>query len=201
MKASVSLLSLFLIVAGCTDATTDPTGLTPPSSISGKVAGNPPPPPIDAAVAVCVPGGCAVFEGTYMTNSEDVVPEGIVKAQAEAGVCTTAGHASLKIDEQLEPQLFDAETSANAQIKCSQLRATGGGMIEINGVEVQLDRVVAFNNSPECTTRCGEFIVHDENGNEIATGAAFNRDYYEEVCEETEGEGGFCNPPPPDGGS
>jgi len=199
MKASVSLLSLFLIAAGCTDATNDPTGLTPPNSVLRAAAGNPPPPPADVAIAFCVSSpdgsGCAVFEGTYMSNTDDS-ELGLAAARqpGEDGACTFPGHSSLKINRQLEPQVFDAEASANAQIKCSRLRASGGGTIEVAGVEVRLERVVAFDNSPVCTARCGEFIVEDEDGNEIGTGTAFEREYYEEVCEETEGEGGFCFP-------
>ena len=199
MKASVSLLSLFLIAAACTDATPEPTGLSPANSVSTARLGNPPPPPADVAVAVCVSSpdgsGCAVFDGTYMSNTDDS-ELGLTAARqpGEDGACTYPGHSSLKINRQLEPQVFDAKTSANAQIKCSQQRASGGGTIEIAGVEVRLDRVVAFDNSPECTARCGEFVVEDEDGNEIATGTAFEREYYEEVCEETEGEGGFCFP-------
>ncbi|MDQ3674028.1 MAG: hypothetical protein M3365_06610 [Gemmatimonadota bacterium] len=189
MKASVSLLSLFLIAAGCTDATTDPTGLTPPNSVAGAEAGNPPPPPVDAAVAVCTTGGCAAFEGAYMSNSTDDIAAAAVRALAKGeGVCTFPGHASLKIDDQLEPRLFDARTSANAAIKCNHLRASGGGTIEINGVVVRLENVIFFDNPPDCTARCGEFTALDENGN-VATGVVFERDYYEEVCED-EGEGG-----------
>ena len=196
MKASVSLLFLFLIAAGCTDATTDPTGLTPPTSVAGSKAGNPPPPPVDAAVFVCVDGGgCAVFDGTYMTNTGDEEGFGtavVARAPGEEGACTYPGHSSLKIDKQLEPELFDAKTSANAQIKCSHRRASGGGTIEIGGVEVRLERVVAFDNSPECTARCGEFVVHDEEDNEVATGVVFEREYYDRVCDEQTEGGPFC---------
>lgn len=193
MKASVSLLSLFLIAAGCTDATNDPTGLTPANSVSAAKAGNPPPPPVDAAVTVCTTGGCAVFEGEYMSNAGDPTGQLSAAKAADDGTCFSPGHAFLKIDEQLEPRTSSVETSANAAIKCSHERASGGGSVEIGGVVVNFDQVIMFDNSPDCTARCGEFSVRDENGN-VASGAVFERDYYEDVCEQTEGEGGFCEP-------
>jgi hypothetical protein len=193
MKASVSLLTLFLIAAGCTDATTDPTGLTPANSVSAARLGNPPPPPIDAAVTLCTDGGCAVFEGEYMSNGADQTGQLSAAKAAGDGVCFFPGQAFLKIDEQLEPQITSVATSANATIKCSHQRASGGGSVEIGGVVVNFDQVIAFNNSPDCTARCGEFTVRDEDG-DVASGVVFEREFYEEVCEEGEGEGGFCEP-------
>ena len=190
MKASVSLLSLFLVAAGCSDATTDPTGLTPPTSAARDARGNEPPPPVDAAIAVCTNSGCAVFEGAYMSNTtEEAITAAVGVLALTDGECTYDGHASIKINDLLDPQLFDVEPSANAAIKCNHLRASGGGTIEINGIVVRLENVVAFNNSPECTARCGEFVVEDDDGNVVAIGSIIPRDYYEEECE-GEGEGG-----------
>lgn len=191
MKASVSLLLFFLIAAGCTDATNTPTGLTPPDQVFGVVRGNPPPPPVDAVAVVCTDGGCATFDGTYMANSgEAVLTSAIMRAAREEGVCTFTGHAWLKINKLRNPEFTEASNSANAQIKCQKEAATGNGTLEIGGVVVNLEEVDLFQPSADCTANCGSFIIRDEEGNDIATGSIFEREFFD--CND-EGEGsGSC---------
>ncbi len=200
MKASALLLTLFLIAAGCSDATNIPSGLTAPSSASGARVGNVPPPPADVAVAVCTTGGCAVFEGTYMSNgtTDPALTAAITASATGDGVCAAPGHASLKIDKPLENQFFDfveGTTSANAQIKCHQQIATGNGTLEIGGVVVNFDQVDFFNNQPDCGFLCGQFIIRDEQGNDIATGIIVERAAFDEAfCYVDGGEGGPGTP-------
>ncbi len=200
MKASALLLTLFLIAAGCTDATNLPTGLTAPGSAAGARLGNVPPPPADVAVAVCTTDGCAVFEGTYMSNgATDAGLKAAITASATGdGVCAAPGHASLKIDKPLANQFFgfvEGKTSANAQIKCHQQIATGNGTLEIGGVVVNFDQVALFNNDPDCGFACGSFIIRDEQGNDIAAGVIIEREAFENAfCYVEGGEGGPTAP-------
>lgn len=188
MKASASLLTFFLIAVGCTDATNAPTGLAPPSSVSAARPGNVPPPPADVAIAVCVDdGGCAVFEGSYMSNSlpADELTAAITAMAAEdGGTCTSPGHASLKIDKPLENQFFGfaaGVTSANAQIKCHQGIATGNGTIEIGNAVLNLEHVLLFNNQPDCGFSCGNFVVRNEEGDEVGAGFIVEREAFEDA--------------------
>jgi hypothetical protein len=197
MKASASLPFLFLLAAACTDATTAPAGIAPSKSVSAS-AGNEPPPPIDAAVVVCTSGGCAVYEGTYMSSGGAAALTAAIKPAAQGeGVCTSTGQSWLQINESFEFGFFDAgESSANARLKCSHGRASGSGTIQVGVVVVDLDGVVLFDNPPDCTGICGEFIVHDEDGNEVASGEIIEREFFDDACDVGEG-GVFCE----DGGS
>lgn len=193
MKASASLPFLFLLAAACTDATTAPAGIGSPKS-SSVVLGTEPPPPVDAAIAVCTSGGCAVFEGTYMSNGAtgaQFTAAITARAAGDRGVCEFPGHASLKINKPVEHQVFDdaGVTSANAQIKCHQEIATGNGTIEIGGVVVNLDQVVEFFNQSDCAFSCGRFTVLDEEG-DLATGVIIESDEFDDAyCFISSGEG------------
>jgi len=153
---------------------------------------NPPPPPVDVAVVVCT-SGCAVFDGTYMSNGDALALTTAVAAAQGDGTCVYPGHASLKIDKQLEPVVVAAATSSNAQIKCRDQRASGNGTIEIGAVAVDLDNVLVFNNPPDCTAQCGNFTATDDDGG-VVNGFIFEREYYEEVCENSEGGPYVCIP-------
>jgi len=188
----------FLLAAACTDAPTAPTGLTPPTSIAAD-AGNPPPPPVDATAVVCAVG-CVAVDGEYFSNGDDPAAAAIGAETSGEGVCTFDGSAWLNFDKK---QDSDAAVSANGRIKCSHLIASGTGTIEYASglVVVNLDPIVLFNNIPECTTFCGNFLttatVFDAETGESrevpATGAIFNREFYDKACPPIT----VCDPLPP----
>ena len=119
MKSSASLLFLFLIVAGCSDTINSPSGLTAPTSATGALRGNPPPPPADVAVTVCAPGGCTVADGTYFSNGADDVATAAIQ-QALEGACAFPEATSwLKFGRVATDAVgIEPTTSANAQIRC-----------------------------------------------------------------------------------
>jgi hypothetical protein len=203
MKASASLLFLFLVVAGCTDTINSPTGLKAPSSTTGVIRGNPPPPPADAIVSVCSSAsGCTVFEGTYFSDGADDALTAAITQLVE-GACTFPESTSwLKFGNHQDPIGTDGEVSANAQIRCHNGRAAGNGRIEYSvagqAIVIQLQDVQTFVNSPECSVAepfCASFTANVTiNGAPagVATGQAFNREFFEENCDIGEGGSVFC---------
>ncbi|HKP33641.1 MAG TPA: hypothetical protein VJT70_02525 [Sphingomicrobium sp.] len=206
MKSSYSFPFLFLLAAACSsDAPTAPSSaraVAPGDGVS--VFGEPPPPPIDADIVVCAAGACAVYAGDYFSNSNGAGISASPFAQAQSGgVCTFPGHSYLKINEPIVNANYNPEADANAQIRCSQLVATGRGEIEFyaNGHEVVvlLEQVRTFVNTPTCAVFCASFTaditvdgVLVPNG---AQGFAFNEEVYQDVCGEFTGGGpSFCDP-------
>ena len=201
MKASASLLFLFLVVAGCTDTINSPTGLKAPSSTTGIVAGNPPPPPADAIVSVCSPAGCSVFEGTYFSDGADASLTAAITQLVEGACAFPESRSWLKFGNHQEPLGADCTVSSNAQIRCHNGTAAGNGRIsyEVGGVPIVIhfQDVQTFVNSPDCSLDepfCASFTATvTVNGVPTgeATGQAFNREFFEENCDIGEG-GVFC---------
>ena len=209
MKSSYSFPFLFLLAAACSsDAPTAPStdlAVAPGDGVS--VFGEPPPPPVDADIVVCAAGACAVYAGDYFSNGSGgsgISALGKPFAQVHnEGVCTFPGHSFLKINEPIVNANYNPEADANAQIRCSQLVATGSGELEFyalgHEVVVLLEQVRTFQNTPTCAVFCASFTaditvdgVLVPNG---AQGFAFNQEVYQEVCGEFTGGGpSFCDP-------
>ena len=201
MKASASLLFLFLIAAGCTDRPTAPTGMTAPTTALGAFSSNPPPPPADVSVVVCSLGGCSAYDGTYFSNGADALATAAITQALEGGCAFPDATSWLKFGNHQTTVGLETTTSANAQIRCHNGRAAGNGRIEyeLNGVPVVIAfrDVLTFFNSPECSLQspfCATFTATvTVNGVPagVASGQAVNREFFEANCDLGEG-GAFC---------
>jgi len=201
MKSSASLLFLFLIVAGCSDTINSPSGLTAPTSATGALRGNPPPPPADVAVTVCAPGGCTVADGTYFSNGADDVATAAITQALEGGCAFPDATSWLKFGNSAATDGLETTTSANAQIRCHNGRAAGNGKISYESgaqyIEIKFQDVLTFVNTPECSVAspfCATFtatVTIDGVPAGIATGQAINREFYKENCDLGEG-GSYC---------
>lgn len=201
MKASATLPLLLLFAVSCSDTPSAPSGLASPTSVSGAIAGNPPPPPADVSVVLCSPGGCDVYDGTYFSSGADATVAAAITQLVE-GACTFPEATSwLKFGNHETGTVLDATVTSNAQVRCHNGRAAGTGRIEYEyagqQVVVELRDVLTFVNSPECsfaTPFCASFTANvtiDGQPAGIANGEAIDRQFFEENCDIGEG-GRFC---------
>ena len=200
MKASYAVPFVFVLAAACSDAPTGtPTSLAPPKSASGAFLGNPPPPPVDASVVLCSSASsCVVVDGAYFNNDGTGALAAVTALVAPTGdgVCNSDGPAWLRFNNHQEDQSAALDVTANGQIRCSHLRASGKGTITFDvgdEVVVKLDQILFFAVSPDCTAQCAHFTatatINGEPGG-FVTGDAFNREYFEENCQVIPTEGG-----------
>ena len=200
MKTSAALPLLLLFVVSCSDTPSAPSGLASPTSVTGVIAGNPPPPPADVSVLLCSPAGCSVFDGTYFSNGADATVAASITQQLDGACAFPEATSWLKFGNHQtgDPLATEGTVSSNAQIRCHNGTAAGTGSVsyEVGGVQVviQFRDVLTFLNSPECSLElpfCAEFTATvTENGVPIGTahGEAFNREFFEQFCSVDDGE-------------
>jgi len=188
-RFSLSLLPLLAFVAfSCTDSTAPANSNMVRISTNPGSLGDPPPPPVDAAIVICVNSVCTEVDGSYFSNGGTTPALSAVKAANSQGdgVCVFTGPSWVKFSNKQS----DAIVSANGEIRCSHLTASGHGTIEFAGITVFLDQVILFDNQPTCSTFCGSFTATTDPPG-IAHGTVLNRQFFNDFCRITEG-GVFC---------
>jgi len=212
-----SLLPLVAVVfaVACTDSTSPANShkLVSPTDIAG-IVGKPPPPPVDAAIAVTINSpGQAVFTGVFFNN-------GFISDDGSDATETLDGTAWLRFDNK-QPNLGSlsgtASPNARFMVKGDET-PTGKGTLTIEGVEYTIVSVQSFIRFSFCETGFGadpcakihftvtclsDPITVDCNGTtpHIADLSAFDK---ARCISEGEGGGSFfydsedCPIPPPD---
>jgi hypothetical protein len=150
-----SLLPLVAVVfaVACTDATSPANShalLTPKNPELG-ILGNPPPPPVDAAIDVTISSDpfSGWFTGVYFSNGSTVES---AAAAAEIGdqSLTFLGTAWLRLDNMASG--LGTNASANARFKRSDDKFFGVGTLIIDGHVVVITEVTGFNANEFCDT-------------------------------------------------
>ena len=214
-RYSLLLLPLVAVVfaVSCRDTTSPANShkLLSPPDLAG-VVGKPPPPPVDAAIAVTVNSpGQAVFTGVYFSNGK-ISDDGLVSEP------TLDGTAWLRLDnKQPTPDVADASPNTRFMVKGDET-PTGKGTLTVEGVEYTIVSVQSFIRFSFCETGFGadpcakihftvtclsDPITVDCNGTtpHIADLSAFDK---ARCISEGEGGGSFfydsedCPIPPPD---
>lgn len=200
MKCSPLLPQLALVLAvvyACTDSTApaNPRSLLSPGNPLGA-RGDPPPPPVDAAMNICVGGaGCAAFDGTYFSNGATSVEAAVAAAEVGDLSLVFDGTAWLKLDNR-QPSP-DGTASPNTRFKRHDAEVSGKGTLVINGQTVVITAVLEFIPNPDCGTPgdpCAEIVFEATVNGVTQTGSvtAFDR----EGCTLFTGEGSFYSCPP-----
>jgi hypothetical protein len=145
-RYSLLLLPLVAVVvaAACMDSTSPAKShaLVSPTDIAG-VVGKPPPPPVDAAIAVTITSlpATAIFTGVFFNN-------GKVSDVGEP-VATFDGTAWLRFDNK-QPDL-NGTTSPNARFMVHDaFTPTGNGTLTIGGVDYKIVEVFSFERFSSC---------------------------------------------------
>jgi hypothetical protein len=146
------LVALVFAVA-CSDATAPLNShafLTPKNPGLGFV-GDPPPPPVDAAINIEISSHIhlfGAFDGAYFANGTSV--ESTVAAQSIGDESLTfEGTAWLRINN-VQPDLLGTSASANARFQRTEQKLFGTGTLMIEGHPVTIDRVLTFQANPTC---------------------------------------------------
>ena len=206
MKRFPLLLPLVAVVvaAACMDSTSPANShaLVSPTDIAG-IVGKPPPPPVDAAIAVTINSpGQAVFTGVFFNN-------GFISDDGSDATETLDGTAWLRFDNK-QPNLGSlsgtASPNARFMVKGDET-PTGKGTLTIEGVEYTIVSVQSFIRFSFCETGFGgepcakiHFTVTDGVKEHPADLSAFSQT---RCLREGEGDSFFydsenCPIPPPD---
>jgi hypothetical protein len=149
MKRFPLLLPLVAVVfaVACTDATAPAIShaLLSPSNPSLGALGNPPPPPVDAAIGVCAgTAGCTAYSGTYFSNGSSLASFAAATAIGDSNICD--GTAWLRFDN------TPGTASANARFKCQDDKKTFSGSLTIGGQLITIVSVDDFSAQEDCGT-------------------------------------------------
>lgn len=170
---------VFAVGYACTDATAPANShslLTPNGAALDKL-GDPPPPPVDAAITFTISSHTftGAFNGVYFSNG------------------TTAW---LRLDNR-QPDAFETTASRNARFMRQDDKLFGMGTLVIDGREVVITEVTRFDPNSDCGTS-GEvcaFITFnatvDGQSGHTGTAEAFDRETCTFVPPDGEGSGGF----------
>jgi hypothetical protein len=150
MKKHLLLAMAVLFVASACNDTTAPTGsvaLAPVNSAEGNI----PPPPVDAAINVCVSGdGCTTFNGTYFANGSS---SSALLAAADLADPSLAfsGTAWLRF---AHDQMSGTLATANARVKNTNGNVSGNGTLSYGNGEVviQINDIITFDPKSDCST-------------------------------------------------
>ena len=193
MKRFPLLLPLVaVVIASCTDSTSPASSkaLLTPNNPDLSVRGNPPPPPVDAAMTVCIDGaGCTALTGTYFSNGTTVESAAAAAAVGDLSL-TFDGTAWLNIDN--HQPLGAATSTANARFKRQDAKLSGTGTFVFFGtLVVKVTEVTEFIplDCFEAGEPCAIITFNATvNGEEGHTGhvEAFDREF----CTVDTGEGG-----------
>jgi len=196
MKRYSLLLPLVAVVfaVACTDATAPANShaLLSPNDPALGALGNPPPPPVDAAVNVCVNGVCAAFDGTYFANGSSLQSALAAAAVGDAEIFN--GTAWLLLDNK-QPVEFETFSSANARFKTQDGRLSGMGTLVLYDIyTVKIEKVTQFIANPNCGfgQLCAD-IIFDGTVNGVAFTGGSAQAFDREFCDPSTGEGSFYN--------
>jgi hypothetical protein len=148
---------VFAVAYACTDSTAPATShrLTSPKDPTALLRGDPPPPPVDAAINITISSTpfTGAFNGAYFANGSSL--ESTVAAQNVGDESLTfQGTAWLRLDNVQPPEL-GTSTSANARFQRTDLKLFGMGTLKIadsDGIihTVTNDQVTSFQANPSC---------------------------------------------------
>ena len=155
MKRFTLLLPLVAVVfaVACTDSTSPANSHALLSAKNPDLGflGNPPPPPVDAAINIDVssfPEIVGAFDGVYFANGTSV--ESALAAQNIGDESLTfTGTAWLRLDN-VQREELDTKASTNARFQRTEQKLFGMGTLEIEGFTVRIDRVTDFLANASC---------------------------------------------------
>ena len=152
-----SLLSLvalvFAVVYACSDSTApaNSNGLLAPTSAVLGLRGDPPPPPVDAAITVTVSGASsAAYTGTYFSNGTTLESAVAAAAVGEPDLPLFNGTAWLLFDNNNKQPAGGGTASANTRFKRQDQKLSGMGTLMINGHAVIITSVDEFTPAEHC---------------------------------------------------
>jgi hypothetical protein len=158
MKRFPLLLSFVAVVfaVACTDSTSpaDSHGLLSAKNPDLGVLGNPPPPPVDAAINIEINSDfpfSGAFDGVYFANGTSV--ESALAAQDVGDLSLTfTGTAWLRLNN-VQQALLGTSASANARFQRTEQNptGTGHGTLMIDGHTIQIVKVTSFLANPSCS--------------------------------------------------
>jgi len=141
----LSLVALVFAAAyACTDSTAPANAPTLLARNASVVLGDPPPPPVDAAITITISStihSSGPFDGVYFSQGET---------------------AWLRLNN-TQSDVFGTSASANARFKASGDKFSGMGTLMIEGHTVVITGVTRFDANPSCGITGGlcAFIVFD----------------------------------------
>jgi hypothetical protein len=172
----LTLLALvFAVVYACNDSTAPANShaLLAPKSPVVALEGEHPPPPVDAAIGVCVDGTtCAGFDGTYFASGSSF--EAAVAA-AELGDQSLGlgGTAWLRFDQ-------GASASANARIQKTIDRVSGTGTLTVGTTVISFKDATNFtffaHPCADTGGSCAEISFTTHDGHDVRM-AAFSSEF------------------------
>jgi hypothetical protein len=141
-----------VVIASCTDSTAPANShtLLSPKSPDLGFFGNPPPPPVDAAVTFTISSVTfsGPFNGVYFANGA-MVESAAAAVEIGDPSLTFEGTAWLRLDNK-QPATFGTSTSANARFQTSNGKLSGQGRLVILGHVVVITDVTSFVANPQC---------------------------------------------------
>jgi hypothetical protein len=149
-----SLLPLVAVVfaVACTDATSPANSHALLTAKNPELAtlGNPPPPPVDAAINIEVSSITfrGALNGVYFANGTSVESAAAAQNIGDESL-TFEGTAWLRIDN-VQPSLLGSSSSANARFQRTDQKLFGMGTFVIDGHTVRIDEVTSFLANPSC---------------------------------------------------
>jgi len=191
MKRFPLLLPLVAVVvaAACMDSTSPANSHALLSAKNPDLGflGNPPPPPVDAAINITISSTpfTGAFNGAYFANGTSI--ESTVAAQAVGDESLTfLGTAWLRLDN-VQPTELGTSASANARFQRTDQKLSGMGTLKIadsDGIihTVRIDQVTSFQANPSCGAgeACAvitfDATVDGESGHH-GTAEAFNKEF------------------------
>jgi hypothetical protein len=182
-RSSLLLLAAVVCAAACTDATAPANShaLLTPKNPELEIVGNPPPPPVDVAMTICVDGvGCSAYDGTYFSNGS-TLESAVAAALVNDESLTFDGTAWLMLDN-TQPTT-DGTSSPNTRFKQQKDKRSSSGYLVIKLETVIITRVTGFDPSPTCGI-AGElcaFITFDATVNGVPT-AGTVRAFDKSIC-------------------
>jgi hypothetical protein len=154
MKRFPLLLPLLagVLALSCTDSTSPASAkaLMRPKNPEPAVLGNPPPPPVDAAITFTISSVTfsGPFNGVYFANGS-MLESAAAAAEIGDASLTFEGTAWLRLDNK-QPDAFGTSTSANARFQTTNGKLSGHGRLVILGHVVDITEVTSFVANPEC---------------------------------------------------
>lgn len=184
---------VFAVAYACTDSTAPANShasLTPRNPTLDAL-GDPPPPPVDAAIGVCTNAGCAAYDGTYFSNGSSLESQLAAALVADQDIFN--GTAWLKFDN------TPGTASANARFKRQDDKKTFSGSLTINTQLITIVTVDEFFVEDDCgtpTDPCAEIVFSyrigtDPNSTVFHNGTADAFHFGGENCGFSFGEGTF----------
>jgi len=185
-RFSLLLLPLVAVVfaVSCRDSTApaNSRALLAPKNPELFALGNPPPPPVDAALEITVSSitFSGPFNGVYFANGA-MLESAVAAAEIGDQSLTFEGTAWLRLDNK-QPAEFGTSTSANARFQTSNDKLSGMGTLVILGHVVVITEVTSFVANPQCgiTGEQCAFITFnatvDGEAGHTGTAQAFNRE-------------------------